>query len=215
MAAGPRNILDLNVPPNDADAARLRATRTVVVLWLIVLGLGIALIPLVILSGWIRSDSARLQRELEQVELAVAEAERPSEEVERLNAAIATNEAALAALQEFDAPVGIDWPRVAAALANYDPLLVRLTAIAQRDDRLRIAGRALNNDAVIRYEQRLVESGAFSSVVILSQITAPAAAPAAPPAGSSQTGSASPFGNVEFEIELVVRPPRAPGEQLQ
>lgn len=212
LAAGPHNLLDLHEPPNDADAARLRSTRTLVVLWLIVLALGIALIPLVVVSGWVRSDSARLRNELAQVELALADAEIPSDEVVRLTEAVAANEATLAALESVVVPVGLDWPRVAAALADYDPVLLRLTAIAQRDDRLRIAGRAINNDAVIRYEQRLFDSGVFSAVVILSQVAAP---PARSPANNAQAETTPPFGTVDFEIELVVRPPRAPGEQLQ
>ena len=191
-----RDPYNLSASRNTAE--RLNTVRTQVVLWLIVLALGVALIPLTILSRWVRDDSARLQQEIHDAQTQIEQLHIPSEAVEQLNQSADANEALIAALQAASVPVGVDWPRTVAALADYDPILVRVASLNQRETLIRITGRALNNDAVIRYQQRLQESGAFESVVVLSLVALPTPAEAVDQAPAS-------FGSVDFEIDAVVR----------
>jgi hypothetical protein len=88
-----------------------------------------------------------------------------------------------------------------------------ITSLTQINDKLQIAGRATSNDAVVRYQQLLLESGVFKDVVVVSMSTTPPPpTPAATPVDASDeqaTPVDPPFGsvkfiNVEFIIDLVV-----------
>jgi hypothetical protein len=74
-------------------------------------------------------------------------------------------------------------------------------------DKIQLAGRALSSDAIVRYQQMLLDSGAFRDVVVVSMSTVP---PIPTPIVTDEEAENAadpvdpPFGNVEFVIDLIV-----------
>jgi hypothetical protein len=207
-------VIDVNSAQYKEDERRLQSLRTIVVLWLIVLALGVLLIPLMLVAGWVRSDTTRLESELLSLQSAVADATSPSAEVLQLNAEVARVEELVSSVLTMTAPTGANWPHIVEAVAQYDRIAIALSSLTQTDDKIQITGRATMNDAVVRYQQRLLDSGAFKDVVVISMATLPQPTPEAPAAEGTAaqeppaaTPADLPFGNVEFVMDLVVEMP--------
>jgi hypothetical protein len=207
-------VIDVNSAQYKEDERRLQSLRTMVVLWLIVLALGVLLIPLMLVAGWVRSDTTRLESELLSLQSAMNDATSPSAEVLQLNAEVARVEQLVSSVLTMTVPTGANWPHIVEAVAQYDRIAIALSSLTQTDDKIQITGRATTNDAVVRYQQRLLDSGAFKDVVVISMATLPQPTPEAPAAGgtaakepSADTPADLPFGNVEFVIDLVVGMP--------
>src|SRR3954454_8203030 len=83
------NMSDPNSPQYQQHMQRLRSLRTQVVLWLLVLALGVLLIPLMLVSGWVRTDVTRLEDELLSTQAMVGAASSPSTEDAKLGADLA------------------------------------------------------------------------------------------------------------------------------
>jgi Tfp pilus assembly protein PilN len=207
-------VIDVNSAQYKEDERRLQSLRTMVVLWLIVIALGVLLIPLMLVTGWVRSDTTRLESELLSLQSAIADATSPNAEVLQLNAEVARVEQLISSVQTMTVPTGANWPHVVDAVAQYDRIAIVLTSLAQTDDKIQITGHATTNDAVVRYQQRLLDSGAFQDVVVISMATLPQLTPEAPDAADAESAAAQepsadapaelPFGNVEFVIDLAV-----------
>ena len=205
-------ILDVNSAQYKQDSKRLQSLRTLVVLWLIVLALGVVLIPLMLITRWVRNDVTRLEGELLSVQSAIDMTTLPSTEVVKLTTDVATVDQLASALQTVTLPSGVNWPLVVNAAGRYDPTATEITSFTQANDRIQIAGRAASNDAVVRYQQLLLDSGAFKDVVVVSMSTLP---PPPTPVVTEEEESENnaraagdpiepPLGNVEFVIDLVV-----------
>ena len=196
------------------DMQRLNALRTQVVLWLVVLALAIVLIPLMLIAGWVRNDVARLENELLAVQSALNSATSPSGEVAQIRNEIAAIEQLVSTMQTVTLPSGVNWPIVIGAVADYDAAAIQLAALTQSEEKVQLTGRATHNDAVVRYQQALLDSAAFSDVVVVSMIAAPPVAKdeakndAKANAPDEDENAASlvepPFGAVEFVIDLFV-----------
>ncbi|MCC6455442.1 MAG: PilN domain-containing protein [Caldilineaceae bacterium] len=204
-------MIDVNSAQYKEDERRLQSLRTMVVLWLIVLALGVLLIPLMLVAGWVRSDTTRLESELLSLQSAMTDATSPSAEVLQLNAEVARVEQLVSSVLTMTVPTGANWPHIVEAVAQYDRIAIDLSSLTQTDDKIQLTGRATTNDAVVRYQQRLLDSGAFKDVVVISMATLPQPTPQAPtaegataPEPSSAVPVDLPFGNVEFVIDLVV-----------
>ncbi len=205
-------MIDENSAQYKEDVQRLQALRTQVVLWLFVLALGIVLIPLMLITGWVRNDVTRLESELMSVQSSLAAANTPSQEVTKLNADIANINQLISTMQTVTVPSGVNWPVVVNALVQYDPTTIEITSLNQLEDKVQLHGRALNNDAVVRYQQNLFVTGVFRDVVVLSMSTVPP--PPTPEANDDARAAEAvelPIGNVEFVIDLVIEAAEAPG----
>jgi hypothetical protein len=117
----------------------------------------------------------------------------------------------------------VDWPKVVDAATQYDPAAIEIDSLTQTNEKLEITGLATNNDAVVRYQQTMLDSGVFRDVLVVSMSTVPpptpeiASDPKAGPANKAntdtersdretagiETAEAS-TGNVEFIIDVIV-----------
>jgi hypothetical protein len=207
-------MVDVNSTQYKQEMQRLQSLRTQIVLWLVVLALGIALIPLMLITRWVRNDVTRLGTELIGVQSALNSATMPSDEVMRLNAEVANFNQLVSTMHSVTVPSGIIWPVVVDAVARYEADAIEIFSLTQTDNKLQIAGRATSNDAVVRYQQNLIDTGRFRDVVVISMSTVPppptpVATPTPAPDGASNGATAAeavdlPFGNVEFIMDVVV-----------
>jgi len=198
------NLIDANESERRQHAQRLRAVRSLVVLWLLVMALSIALVPLMLVAGWVRSDRVRLETDLDSMQMIISDATLPSPELLQLREEMTRTEALVTAIQAVAVPVSVDWPRVVNALNEYNRVGLTLTSIQQQGPQVRIIGSAPTNDAVVRYQQSLLDSGAFREVIIASLTLV---LPSAPAATDGTGGSAPPVvvsSSVEFVIDVVV-----------
>jgi hypothetical protein len=197
-------MIDENSAQYKQDIQRLQALRTQVVLWLLVLALGIVLIPLMLITSWVRNDVARLESELLSVQSSLASATTPSQEAVNLTAELANTNQLISTMQTVTLPSGVNWPLVVDAVEQYDPATIELTSLSQIEEKVQLTGRALNNDAVVRYQQNLFVAGAFKDVVVLSMSTLPPVPTPVPSEDENATPVDVPIGNVEFVIDLVI-----------
>jgi Tfp pilus assembly protein PilN len=203
-------MIDVNSAQYKQDYQRLQSLRTQVVLWLFVLALGVVLIPLMLITGWVRSDVARLESELLTVQNALSNFTTPTDEIMQLNAEIARINQLATSMQTVTISSGVNWPQVVEATARFDAATINLTSLTQMPDKIQIAGRALSSDDVVRYQQTLLDSGAFRDVVVISMSAmAPLPTPVVTAEEDENAVDAidptdAPFGNVEFVIDLVV-----------
>ena len=202
------NMIDVTSEQYKQDQQRLQTLRTQIVIWLIVLALGIALIPLMLINSWVRSDLARLETQLMAVQNALSGATSPSAELMKLDAEITGVEQLISTIQTVTIPSGVNWPQVVAAVEQFDATAIEITSFTQTPDKIQITGRATSNDAVVRFQQQLLDSGVFKDVVVISMSTVP---PAPTPEVTSKDKTPTvpvevklPFGNVEFVIDIIV-----------
>jgi Tfp pilus assembly protein PilN len=201
------------VDPNSAqyrqDVERLQSLRTLVVLWLIVLALGVVFIPLMLISGWVRNDVARLETEILGVRSAISSTTTLSSDVIKLQTDIAAVNQLATTIQSATVPSGVNWPLVMGAISQYDPAAIEITSLTESTDKIQLAGLAANNDAVVRYQQSLLDSGVFKDVVVLSMSALPPPPPTPVPVEGEEAPEPVdlPFGTVEFLIDVVVGTP--------
>jgi hypothetical protein len=124
----------------------------------------------------------------------------------QLNAELSRINQLVTSMQTVTLASGVNWPQAIGAAARYDATTIEIESLTQTDNRLQVTGRAINNDAVVRYQQFLLESGVFGDVVVVSMSTIPP-----PPTPAVVAGDEAPvepvevpFGNVEFIIDLVI-----------
>jgi Tfp pilus assembly protein PilN len=196
------------VDPNSAqykqDVQRLQSLRVQVVLWLVVLALGVVLIPLMLITNWVRNDVARLETEILSVRTAISSTTTLSAEAVKLTGDIAAVDQLTASILSVTVPSGVNWPLVMNAAAQYDPAAIEITSLTQAVDKIQIAGRATSNDAVVRYQQTLLDSVVFKDVVVVSMSAVPPPPLPATDEGEEAAPVDLPFGNVEFIIDAVV-----------
>lgn len=204
-------MVDVNDIQYKQEHQRLQSLRTQVVLWLVVLALGVALIPLMLITRWVRNDVTRLEAELWTVQSALNSATSPSEEVIKLSVEITRINQLATSLQTVTIPSGLNWPLVVDAAAQYDATAIEITELTQTDNKIQISGRATSNDAVVRFQQTLLESAAFRDVVVVSMSALPV--PPTPVVAETRNEADAavvtvkpPFGNVAFVMDIVVGP---------
>ncbi len=203
------NMVDPNSAQYKQHLQRIRSLRTQVVLWLLVLALGVLLIPLMLITGWVRSDVTRLDDELMYLQGAISAASNPSSDVTKLNADIAGVNHLVTLMETVTVPSGVDWPQIINAAIQYDPTTLQITSLTQTDKQIQLSGRATTNDAVVQYQKALIDSSAFRDVQVVSLPTLePTPMPVAPTNKSKEQAPVAtagpPLGNIEFVIDLVV-----------
>jgi Tfp pilus assembly protein PilN len=205
------DMIDVNDPQYKQEARRLQSLRTLVVLWLVVLALGVLLSPLMLIAGWVREDRARLESELLAIQMAVSDANLPTTEVNALGAEVSRIEQLISVMITATVPSGVNWPVVVNAIDDYEQVGISLSSLTQTENKLTITGRAEGNDAVVRYQQSLLDSGAFEDVVILSMVAVvpeEGEQPEPDEAESEEPAAAPspevPVETVEFIIDVVV-----------
>jgi Tfp pilus assembly protein PilN len=200
------NMVDVNSAQYRQDVQRLKSLRLQVVLWLVVIALGVVLIPLMLVTGWVRNDVTRLESELSLTQNALTSAQLPSQEVTMLSAEAARLNQLVSTMQTMTLPSGVNWPLVVYAVGSYDVNSLKITSLTQTGDKLQIAGRAVSNDAVVRYQQSLIDARAFRDVLVVSMSTLPPTpvATAETQEAEVSTLTVTPSFDVEFLIDLLV-----------
>src|SRR5690606_34582082 len=148
-------------PQYQEDQRRLQSLRTRVVLWLIALALGVLLIPLMLITGWVRSDMTRLETELVFLRNAIDAATNPSAEVLQLGAEIAEIEQLITSMQRDTEHTGANWQQVIDAEAKCDQVDHHHVKLTHSDSRIQLTVRDMSNDDVERNRQRLQDTIAF------------------------------------------------------
>lgn len=203
-------VIDVNSTQYKEDEQRLQSVRTMVVLWLFVLALGIVLIPLMLVAGWVRSDMTRLETELLLLQSTLNDATTPSAEVLEMGAEVDRIEMLISSIQTTTVPSGANWPQIVQGVSQYDPIAITLSSLTQIEDRVQLTGRATNNDAVVRYQQKLLDSGMFADVVVVSMVAVPPSLSDVEETESDKsTTAATPnssveLGDVQFVIDLLL-----------
>jgi hypothetical protein len=207
------NMIDVTSDQYKQDQQRLQTLRTQIVIWLIVIALCVALIPLMLITSWVRTDVARLEAELLSLQNAVSSATSPSAEVMLIGTEISGIEQLISTMQTVTIPSGVQWPVVVDAVRQFDATTIEITSFTQTPDKIQLAGRATSNDAVVRYQQQLLDARAFKDVVVISMSTIP---PTPTPAVTGKEEASAeeaatapveddlPLGNVEFVIDVIV-----------
>ncbi|MCB8942974.1 MAG: PilN domain-containing protein [Ardenticatenaceae bacterium] len=190
-------------------------SRRPLILWLLVLGLLILLLPLYLIFTTINSDAVRLEAELSNIQLASASEPTADPTTEALQAELTQVQEQFNQINAIQASLdttNVNWPAVVAALQEFDPARQHLTSLTQTENRLTITGEAADDALVIAYAQRLEASGLFNRVVVQSitllptpQATATltptqtATATATPaPTQTSESGSGGSGGSTPF-----------------
>ncbi|MDX2137653.1 MAG: PilN domain-containing protein [Chloroflexota bacterium] len=140
-------------------------------IWLLALGIAALFLPLYLVSAAIGEATVPLQTELDSVQATLTTPpEVPSEEVALTEQLLALR-AQLSLIE--DAPSTLvaahtDWPAIMAAVRSYDANRVRLTGFTHENERLTIAGNAVEERAVFEYSEVLEQTGLFSRVSVQS-----------------------------------------------
>ena len=209
MALSTPDFYDLDTPPEPARPAR--ASRIIV--WLVVLGLGVLILPLYLIGATIKGENARLEAESQQIQQTLESPPPVSAEEQALTDTLSQIRASVneieAARSRFAAS-HIDWPSVMTMLANYDPAQMGLTGLTQTENRVVLNGEANNEAIVTAYAQMLGQSDRFRRVVVQSMTkqvlptpTPTASAPAA--SGETTPGTGFRAEYVEFVILIELK----------
>jgi Tfp pilus assembly protein PilN len=141
------------------------------ILWLVVTGLAILLMPLVLISSTLKADNVRLDNELSDIQATLSTTPKPQASDQSLKDTLLQLQkqvALLEAAQPTLAAGHIDWLSVVNAIAAYNPEQITLTGLTQPDTRLVLSGQADSEDSVMLYAQTLRDSNQFKRVIVQS-----------------------------------------------
>jgi hypothetical protein len=161
-------------PLDQASAPRplpLRANRTAIITWLIAIGMAFLIVPLVLINNAIRSDTARINTDLDAVVTQINTVPTPVAEIQQRVDQITqvqSQTASINALSPTLTAPRYNWPAIGAMVGNYDPNQIDMGSIAYDGARLTLSGHALNDVVVTDYARRLEQSGVFNRVIVQS-----------------------------------------------
>jgi len=139
--------------------------------WLIVGSLAILFLGLFMVGKTVGNENAFMETRLASIQETLDSDPAPDAETEQLTADVAALEEQLfelqGALDELEANK-VNIPLAFSVVGQYDHNRMRLTGIAQSENRLILSGEADGEDTVYDYAQRLEGAGAFNRVVIQS-----------------------------------------------
>ncbi|MEJ2149668.1 MAG: hypothetical protein P8Z40_09310 [Chloroflexota bacterium] len=139
--------------------------------WLIVGSLAILFLGLFMVGKTVGNENAFMETRLASIQETLDSDPAPDAETEQLTADVAALESQLfelqGALDELEANK-VNIPLALSVIGQYDHNRMRLTGIAQSENRLILSGEADGEDTVYDYAQRLEGAGAFNRVVIQS-----------------------------------------------
>lgn len=142
-----------------------------IILWFIILGLTVLLIPIFLFSRSLNQDVQQLEGTVIPLETAVSgnrqltpSAPSIAPELIELNEQVAQ----IDGLQPTLDAQQIEWSNVMQAVRTFDDAQLSIVSLVQAPGRLTIRGRAINEQAITGYANQLEQSGAFSSVLVQS-----------------------------------------------
>ncbi|HLF25108.1 MAG TPA: PilN domain-containing protein [Anaerolineae bacterium] len=145
--------------------------RTVLVLWLVVLGLAILFIPLYLSATTIQTDAERLQAELAVIQASLTSVPTPIPEVQALLSTLTVVEGQIGQAEAVSPTLtaaNLNWPAVMSAIGSYSPGQIAITSLTQTGSQLTLNGRATDELAVVNYARGLEASTLFSRVIVQS-----------------------------------------------
>lgn len=204
----PPRFLDLNILPEQYRPRRL--PRRAVILWAVVAGFALFLLPFYILFASVRGDVARLEADLRRAQDELQALGTPVPEIVELTDTLSQTVAMASRVEEAYSTIlasRIDWSDVMAAINSYDPAQISLTSIEQADSRITLKGKGVDDSVVYAYADTLKASGLFSRVDL--QFVGKAETPFATPTGTgtpTMTPTATPTGTVTFTPTPTITP---------
>jgi Tfp pilus assembly protein PilN len=182
-----------------------RATR--IVLWLIVLGLGLLYVPLMLMSGVIAEDNARMESELESIQLTLDAPEQVAPQVQALMDELQRLREQNIALQNgYSEAVRnhVDWPQIMSIFTRYDQTRMALTGISQTGRQVTLTGYADTENFAISYLQQLRDTNQFAAVSLQSITQETIVIPAPAPTGDAtrQPDTSQTVANFIFQVDL-------------
>jgi Tfp pilus assembly protein PilN len=141
------------------------------VLWLVVVGLSLILLPLFLTAQTTQQDNLGLESGLSQALTEVASVPTLPVGAQQLQATGTAVQAQIDRLGPVSTQLvagHVDWSSILAIVGGYDDTQIVLTGVTQTENRLVITGRAGSDVSVTAYAQALENSARFSRVVIQS-----------------------------------------------
>jgi Tfp pilus assembly protein PilN len=176
--------------------------RTTLILWLVVVGMGLLIVPLYLFSLTLDADNDELLAELQPLELTMTSLATPAPEVELLQPTLAYLQTSRGEIETVKTTLAVrrtDWQAVMRAIGSYDPEQLTLESVSQSGNQVTLNGRAVDDAAVVAYANNLEAAQLFSNVVIESILivaTPPPSPTATAPGGADRTPTATPGGGV-------------------
>ena len=193
-------------PPNTQPITlqRLQLLRQAAVIGLVMFSLLILLLALYLISTSVQNDIARSEANVASLQNQVLRLQTPAPAVQELLTTLSNTLTLADKLTAARPPTGHNWPTLVAALGNYDPAALTLTALRQDGNRITLTGQAGNDSSVVAYVHRLEGTKLFTSVVLESIVLLTPTPPptAAANATTTPAGAAPTVVNFVITIEL-------------
>jgi Tfp pilus assembly protein PilN len=141
------------------------------VLWLIIAGLALLLIPLYQISATVSDDNAVLEAQIADLEATLASTPQPKSSDQALKAQLLQVQTQLKALEDIQPTLTanhVDWLTVIGIISNCDPQDIVLTGLTQSNNRVILTGQAVDESTVMAYTQMLKDSNQFKRVIVQS-----------------------------------------------
>ena len=179
---------------------RLQQIRQAAVIGLVAFSLLILLLALYLISTSVQTDITRSEANVAALQSQVQRLQTPAPAVQELLTTLTITLALADKLEAARPAAGRNWPALVAALGNYDPAALTLTALRQDGNRLTLTGQAGNDSSVVEYVHHLEGTKLFTSVVLESIVLL---TPTPPPTAAANTAPASPASAVvDFVITI-------------
>lgn len=182
------DMLPLDVMPEELASEAPPKQSSPFVWWLLVLGAGLAFIPLFMTNTIIQSTNDSLQAEYEGYAATLTAVPATDPEVAAAMSALSDIRLQITQLDSIRlSNQPINWPLIAAIIGNYDSTQVAVLGVRQEGNHVVVSGQATSEMAAMTYVQALSDSKQFSRVVLQSiKLTAaPVPAPENQPLGDN------------------------------
>ncbi|MBI5567390.1 MAG: PilN domain-containing protein [Chloroflexi bacterium] len=167
-------------PPGPAASSRRPAPkrnllqsmpRSTLILWLVAMGLVFLFVPLVLINNAIRTDTQRLNADLDSALNQLNTVPTPAPAVQQLSAQLTDVQSQTQQIAAANQQLNVarpNWPGIMAAIAQYDPVLVQIESLTSGDNRVTLSGRAVDQNVVVNYARTLEQSTLFNRVNVQS-----------------------------------------------
>lgn len=167
-------LSDRKSPPNQAELdppSIFSASRGVIILWLIAIGLIFLFVPLFLINTSINKETVKLETKYLTITQSLTLVPTPNPTVKSLVGQLEQVQQASAGIRSVYPTLAAgytDWKGVMGAISNYNADDLALVSVAQQNRRITLNGRAVSDEIVVAYARALEESGQFASVVVQS-----------------------------------------------
>ena len=182
------------------------------ILWLIVLGLGMMLLPMYLVSTTVKDDNLRLATEMVDLQATIQGPAPVKPETKKLTDSLSALQSQLNVLSPLNTNLSqnhINYPTLMATISHYDQGRMIVNSVSETDKIILISGEAENEEVVMSYSTRLRDSEQFQDVTIQSIVSKvlPTATPM-PEGVTADPGGPRWSKSAQFVISLALKPDR-------